>query len=205
MLSTLAPPPGTGRWDDIRAWRRQAREALIGHRLAIPLRDRRAEGERMKDCIRRAMALPTCETIGIYWPIRGEIDVRDLALEHIEAGGRVALPVVVAKGAPVEFWLWRPGAPMQRGFWNIPVPAEREAVEPDALIVPLVGFDERGFRLGYGGGYYDRTLAAARRRPFCIGVGYVWAGLDSICPQPHDIPMDVVVTEGGLVDRRDLA
>jgi 5-formyltetrahydrofolate cyclo-ligase len=83
---------------------------------------------------------------------------------------------------------------MSRGIWNIPIPAEREALHPDALIVPLVGFDSQRFRLGYGGGYYDRTIAAAARRPYCVGLGYAEARLDSIFPQPHDIRMDLIVT-----------
>jgi 5-formyltetrahydrofolate cyclo-ligase len=126
--------------------------------------------------------------------VRGEIDVRDLAHEHLKKGGRVGLPVVVTRSAPVEFWSWRPGMPMSRGIWNIPIPAERELLEPAALIVPLVGFDPQRFRLGYGGGYYDRTIAAAARRPYCVGLGYADAQLDSIFPQPHDLPMDLIVT-----------
>ena len=111
------------------------------------------------------------------------------------ASRTAALPVVVAKSEPVEFWRWQPGAAMQRGFWNIPIPAERHAVTPDALLIPLVGYDSAGFRLGYGGGYYDRTLAALAPRPFCIGAGYDSAELATIHPQPHDIPMDLIVTE----------
>ena len=84
---------------------------------------------------------------------------------HVKAGGIAALPVVVEKNAPVEFWQWKPGDTMQRSFWNIPVPAERRVVIPNALLVPLVGYDAAGYRLGYGGGYYDRTLAATAPRP----------------------------------------
>ena len=69
--------------------------------------------------------------LGFYWPIRGELDLRGVARRHVEAGGTAALPVVVAKNAPVEFWQWEPGAAMQRGFWNIPVPAERRVVVPE--------------------------------------------------------------------------
>ena len=85
---------------------------------------------------------------------------------------------------------------MTRGVWNIPIPGRREVLNPDALIVPLVGFDPRRFRLGYGGGYYDRTIAAAARRPHCVGLGFEEARLASISPQPHDIAMDVIVTDG---------
>ena len=133
--------------------------------------------------------------IGSAGPMRGEIDVRDIARQHIEAGGEVALPVVVEKAAPVEFWKWRPGMGMKRGVWNIPVPVKRDVVVPDACIVPLVGFDAAQYRLGYGGGYYDRTLASYARRPFCVGFGFTEAELPSIYPQPHDIPMNAIVTD----------
>jgi 5,10-methenyltetrahydrofolate synthetase len=87
---------------------------------------------------------------------------------------------------------------LQRGLWDIPIPAERELVTPDALIIPLVGFDSQHYRLGYGGGYYDRTLAALPRRPFCIGVGSSEAMLSTIVPQAHDIPMDAIATDQGF-------
>ncbi len=80
-------------------------------------------------------------------------------------------------------------------MWGIPVPAEGEAVLPDTLLVPLVGYDPHGFRLGYGGGFYDRTLAAMPTRAATIGVGFTLGALETIHPQPHDIPMDVVIPE----------
>ncbi len=83
---------------------------------------------------------------------------------------------------------------MQAGIWNIPIPQDRELLIPDIVIAPLVGFDLCGFRLGYGGGYYDRTLAAANPRPFTVGIGYEDSILLTIHPQPHDIPMDMIVT-----------
>ncbi len=84
---------------------------------------------------------------------------------------------------------------MRTGVWNIPIPKARDVLMPDAVIVPLVGFDESGFRLGYGGGYFDRTLAAAMPRPYAIGLGYADSKLQTIHPQPHDIPMNLIVTE----------
>ena len=88
---------------------------------------------------------------------------------------------------------------MSRGVWNIPVPGERTLVQPNLLLVPLVGFDAAGYRLGYGGGYYDRTLAAMSPRPLTIGVGFAMGRLNSIYPQPHDIPMDAIVTEDAFL------
>jgi 5-formyltetrahydrofolate cyclo-ligase len=135
------------------------------------------------------------KTLGVYAPMRGEIDILAVANEHLARGGSLALPVVVEKAAPVEFWRWWPGMPMTRGTWNIPIPATRDCVQPDALIVPLLGFDAALYRLGYGGGYYDRTLARAAPKPYCIGLGFQSGMLASIHPQTHDIPMDQIVTD----------
>lgn len=95
----------------------------------------------------------------------------------------------------MEFWNWDPETPLVPGRWNIPIPGRRETVTPDALVAPLVGFDGRCFRLGYGSGFYDRTLAAAHPRPLCVGLGYETGRLDSILPQPHDIALDLIVTD----------
>jgi 5-formyltetrahydrofolate cyclo-ligase len=194
VLIEMPPPPQSPDWSEVRPWRVAMRKALIGRRLALESAVRRAEGERAMERLIESVELGRFGTLGVYWPVRGEIDVRDVAIAHLKKGGRVALPVVVTKSAPVEFWSWRPDMPMSRGIWNIPVPAEREVLYPEALVVPLVGFDRERFRLGYGGGYYDRTIAAAPRRPYCIGLGYADARLDSIYPQPHDIGMDLIVT-----------
>lgn len=141
--------------------------------------------------------------VGLYWPIRAELDARGLATRLISHGARIGLPVVVERNQPLEFWAWKPGDAMERGDWNIPVPAVRETVHPGYLIVPVVGFDDACYRLGYGGGYYDRTLAAMSPRPTTIGIGPECARLDTIYPQPHDIPMDVIVTEKIVRNRRD--
>ena len=194
MLNERPPAPRSPDWSEVRHWRVETRKALIGQRLALDGAVRKALGERARQRLTESVELGRFETLGLYWPVRGEIDLRDLAAEHLRKGGRVALPVVVAKLAPVEFWSWRPGMPMSPGIWNIPIPAEREVLEPAALIVPLVGFDPQRFRLGYGGGYYDRTIAAAARRPYCVGLGYADAQLESIFPQPHDLSMDLIVT-----------
>jgi 5-formyltetrahydrofolate cyclo-ligase len=198
-VNELPAPPRSLEWSEIRHWRVQMRQALIGARLALdgPLREER--GEQARQRLIESVDLRKFATLGVYWPVRGEIDVRDLAIAHLNRGGRVALPVVVGKSAPVEFWGWRPEMPMSRGVWNIPIPGQRDVLIPDALIVPLVGFDAQRFRLGYGGGYYDRTIAAAAVRPFRVGLGYQDALLETIFPQPHDIPMDTVVTDAATI------
>lgn len=188
--------PGVKSWDEVREWRKRTRETLISARLALGVKTPQAKGEVAKQKLLASVDLQQYPTLGIYWSVRGEIDVRDLARRHIEAGGSVALPVVVEKKAPLEFWRWRPGMGMRRGVWNIPVPVKREVLTPDACIVPLVGFDGERYRLGYGGGYYDRTLAVLGKRPFCVGLGYAESRLPSIYPQPHDIPMSLIVTDG---------
>ena len=194
-------PPTT--WEQIRQWRKGQRERLIAARMSAPLAQRLEQAAVAKQRLRAAVDLSAYQTLGIYWPLRGEMDVRDLARAHILTGGVAALPVVVQRNAAVEFWRWEPGMNMTKGIWDIPIPAERNLVQPDLLIVPLVGFDSAGYRLGYGGGYYDRTLAGmklaahqhAAKPPFCVGLGFASAALPSIFPQPHDIPMDLIITE----------
>jgi 5-formyltetrahydrofolate cyclo-ligase len=188
-------PPKSGSWEDIKAWRKQQREALIKARPQDPNERRLRSAPILERLSAELDAGPLI--LGIYWPFRSEIDVRELAHRHIEAGGVVALPVVVEKHAPVEFWRWRPEVPMSRGLFNIPIPGERDVVAPELLIVPLVGFDRAGYRLGYGGGYYDRTLAAAQPRPLTIGIAFAESELATIHPQPHDIPMSRIITDRG--------
>jgi 5-formyltetrahydrofolate cyclo-ligase len=195
-MPELPAPPTSPDWVAVRAWRVGMRQALIGRRLGLDGALRKSRGERARQRLLEAVDLSRFATLGVYWPVRGEIDVLEIAAAHLARGGRVGLPVVVQPFAPVEFWSWQPGVAMSRGVWNIPIPAQRAVLVPEALIVPLVGFDPHRYRLGYGGGYYDRTLAAAARRPWCVGLGFEAGRLESIFPQPHDIPMDLIVTEG---------
>jgi 5-formyltetrahydrofolate cyclo-ligase len=115
----------------------------------------------------------------------------------VETGVVVALPVITAKDQPLEFWRWRPDEALsESGPWGIPAPARRDLVDVSVLLVPMLGFDEQGHRLGHGGGYYDRTLAHLDPRPAAVGVAYSASRLRSIYPQAHDIPMDQIVTDG---------
>ncbi len=194
MRPPIAEPTSEG-WPDIRSWRVHTRRLLTKERIS---RDRVLHEQMARQAIGRLLQsvdLGRYQTLGVYSAMRGEIDVLDVAAGHIARGGRVALPVVVEKASPVEFWRWWPGMPMARGVWNIPIPVQRECVLPDALIVPLLGFDSALYRLGYGGGYYDRTLAKAVTRPYCVGLGFQSGMLASIYPQAHDIPMNRIVTE----------
>jgi 5-formyltetrahydrofolate cyclo-ligase len=182
-------------WEQIRLWRKQQRAALIERRLAIPPEDRARWSQRITAGILRELTTKTPTLLGIYWPFKGEYDPRDVAATLQAQGIGLALPVVTQMKAPLEFRTWHPGARLESGVWGIPVPADGEVVLPDTLLVPLVGYDQRGFRLGYGGGFYDRTLAAMPRRPLTLGVGFALGSLDTIHPQSHDISMDVVITE----------
>ena len=139
-------------------------------------------------------------SVGFYWPMKGEFDPRVLVLRWREQGARAALPVVVQKAAPLEFREWWPDVPTAPGVFNLPVPQGTEVLAPDIVLVPPVGFDARGFRLGYGGGYFDRTLAALAPRPLAIAVAREGSRMETIQPQAWDIPMDFVATESALYE-----
>jgi len=179
--------------DEVRRWRKQQRERLIAARLAIPADHRTRLAGELGGKLRAAIGAAAGLTVGIYWPFRGELDLRPLMAELIAAGGRIALPMVVAKGAPLVFRSWAPGEKLEKGVWNIPVPATGREVSPEIVVSPLVGFDRSRYRLGYGGGFYDRTLAAMAVKPRVIGIGYLASALPTIHPQWHDIPMDEIV------------
>ena len=138
-----------------------------------------------------------------YWPIRGEPDLRPILSDLHAAGVCIALPVVETPAAPLVFRRWMPGMRMLRGHWNIPVPPpEAEVLTPDIALAPCLGWDAGCYRLGWGGGYYDRTLAALSPRPVTIGIALAAARLTTIYPQPHDIPLDRIVTEKGVSGER---
>jgi 5-formyltetrahydrofolate cyclo-ligase len=181
---------------ELKAWRRAERERLLALRQALPPAERRHWGERI-DAALHVLLLEQPGILGVYWPFRAEFDPRPVIDWAIAAGRTVALPVVVDKKGPLEYRTWRPGEPLVDGVWNIPVPEKREIVTPAVVLAPLVGFDRACYRLGYGGGYFDRTLAALSPRPFAIGVGFELQQIETIYPQPFDVPMDVIVTEAG--------
>ncbi len=182
-------------WEEVRLWRKAKRAVLIERRLAMSAEERAARSEAITAALARA--LPSCHgaLIGFYWPFKGEYDPQPLARFLYGDGVRLALPVVVEKAKPLIFREWWPGMPMMHGVWNIPVPAGGKPVSPNVLLAPVVGFDGRGYRLGYGGGYYDRTLAALPAKPQLVGIGFELSRIVTIHPQPHDIPMDLIVTE----------
>lgn len=178
---------------DVMRWRRAERSRLIVQRQAMPVEVR----TKAEAVIVDALAEEQGAIIGVYWPFKGEPDLRTWAATRRDAGARIALPVVVEKAAPLIFREWLPGTALTRGIWNIPIPPEdAPVVLPDLIIAPVVGVDPKGFRLGYGGGFYDRTLGAMRQaghRAKVIGIGFAAQAIPTIFPLPHDIAMDRVV------------
>jgi 5-formyltetrahydrofolate cyclo-ligase len=138
--------------------------------------------------------------VSFYWPFKGEPDLRPLMRELAAAGVAVALPVALRLGEPMTFRPWQRGAPMERGLWDIPIPATTTEVVPRTLIAPIVGFDAAHYRLGYGGGFFDRTLAQLGTAASAIGVGFSLFALPTIHPQPHDVAMARIVTEAAPLD-----
>lgn len=182
-------------------WRKAERERLLAQRKALPAADRQLLDSAIEQHVDAAVGDVRGVTVGIYWPINAEPNLRRW-MERIHAqGAQCALPVVRERAAPLVFYAWEPGAPMRRGNWGIPEPADARLVQPGLLIVPMVGFNEAGYRLGYGGGYFDRTLASLSPRPRTIGIAYSAAFVPAFSPLAHDIPLDRVITELGPVRR----
>ena len=186
----------------LKAWRKTQRERLIAERLRVaPAVLDAWRGQIDRSLERSFPGLAHCR-LAFCWPIKGEYDARHLARTLRSRGALTALPVVVAPKSPLAFREWHPGVELAVGPLDIPYPKDAAEVVPQAVLLPMNGWDPKGYRLGYGAGYFDRTLASFARRPMVIGVTYEMAKLDTIHPQPWDIPMDFVVTERGVY-RRD--
>jgi 5,10-methenyltetrahydrofolate synthetase len=183
--------------------RRALRAALIAAREALPAAEHARLSGLVEGHLANLLARLEPKVIGWCWPYRAEFDCRALVGRWL-AGGRqrrAGLAVVVATASPLAFRRWTPRSPLVAGLYGIPVPRSGPVLAPDLLLLPLNGFDEAGYRLGYGGGYFDRTLAAADPAPTSVGVGFELARLASIAPGPHDLPLDYVVTEAGVTKR----
>jgi 5-formyltetrahydrofolate cyclo-ligase len=185
----------------VKLWRRAERQRLLALRTGASAAERRDWSRVIEARLYDLLSHGPRPTLGAYWPFRAEFDPRPLVDRLIARGFAATLPVVVDKKGPLEYRAWRPGDPLIDGVWGIPIPEKREIVTPQAVLAPLVGFDRQCYRLGYGGGYFDRTLAALSPRPLAIGVGFELSRLDTIYPQDFDIPMDVIVTEAGISRR----
>ena len=165
------------------------------------MRDRRAQcdpavGVRLAGHVLSAGLIAPGAVVGGFWPLAGEIDVRALMLALVGRGHAVALPMTPARGAGLSFRRWRPGSALAAGRFGTLEPGEGEPIQPTLLLVPLLAFDRRGGRLGYGGGYYDRTLAGAAL--VTIGCGFVLQEVDRVPTETHDRGLDAIATEGGV-------
>jgi 5-formyltetrahydrofolate cyclo-ligase len=189
-------------FSELKAWRKSQRERLIAQRIALTPRTVESSRQKIDATLERSFpGLARCR-IALCWPIKNEYDARYLAKTLRERGALTALPVVVAPKQPLAFREWHPGVELAKGPLDIPFPVDSPLVTPDAVLVPMNGWDPQGYRLGYGGGFFDRTLASLAKKPVVIGTAYEFGRLDTIHPQPWDIPMDYVVTERGVY-RRD--
>lgn len=147
----------------------------------------------------RAIRLNHADMVAAYWPIRDELDIRPVLTRLMDDGQPVCLPVVLGDGLPLELRRWEPGAALYpSGFGTLAPDEFAPVVDPDVILVPLLGFDKHGTRLGYGGGYYDRTLARLAKRPKLIGFAFAMQEFDHIPHRAHDVPLDAVVTEHGV-------
>jgi len=181
---------------EVAEWRRQRRATLLTVRQTMQSDARRCSADIVAAKLDDFVASGHYTTIGLFWPIKHEINLLPWADAFARRHSAVlCLPVVVERTAPLEYWHWRQGEALDLGIWDIPIPARRDVVIPDPILAPMVAFDQANYRLGYGGGYFDRTLAAFARRPMVIGTGHDFGAQDTIFPQPRDTPMDAVVTE----------
>jgi 5-formyltetrahydrofolate cyclo-ligase len=172
----------------------QFRKTLLAARKAMAPEEKAWRDKAIAERLLAWLEANPAACVGVYWPTQGEPDLTGVYRLLDERGVRLALPVVVGRDAPLEFHAWRPGDALIVDAHGVMAPAERgAAVRPDLLVVPCVGFDGQGYRLGYGGGYYDRTLAA-EQPPRTVGVAYAMCeAVFSV--GPHDVKMGAVVTE----------
>jgi len=188
---------------DLRAWRRQLRETQISQRVALPTTTIQGYRATMDRSLERGFPGLARGVVAFCWPYQNEYDARFLMRRLREAGAVTALPVVVAPRNPLIFREWHPGVALARGVYDIPYPVSSREVLPNTVLLPMVGFDDAGYRLGYGGGFFDRTLAAVVERPRVIGIAYELGHVPTIYPQAWDVPVDFVVTERGIYERHE--
>jgi len=203
------------------------RKALIESRLNMP--DRLERADLLQRVMRIWLVGSPHEVIGAYWPIKGEFDPlpalyrwqedailgqdsqgnqalarkewAQLATESIanRSPRKIGLPVVNKLHKTLTFHAWYPGCPMEEDAYGIPKPKDTEEIVPTLLFVPCVGYGPGGYRLGYGGGFYDRTLATVQPRPMTVGLGYSHGWLPDLVPEPHDIALDAILNDKGVV------
>lgn len=189
---------------DDRARRKALRLELVSRRQAMDAATLAPLHAALNEKLEALLTRLAPRSIGFTWPYRGEFDALPLMRRWlaVDPSRWAALPVVGEKGQPMSFRRWAPDSAMATDRYGIPYPAEGEPVVPELLLIPCNGFDARGYRLGYGAGHYDRTLAALDPTPLAVGVAIEDGRLDDLQPQPHDLPMDWIVTEAGAFPSR---
>jgi 5-formyltetrahydrofolate cyclo-ligase len=171
----------------------------LAARAAVRATERTTASKAAADHFFHAFSLPAGAMIAGYWPIRDELDCRPVLTRLVDAGQPVCLPVVSGDDLPLELRLWEDGAALYPAGFGTLAPAETAPrCAPDYVLMPLLGFDAQGTRLGYGGGHYDRTLAALTRKPVLVGFAFASQEIDTIPRGDHDVPLDAVVTELGV-------
>ena len=178
--------------------KRALRAAMLARRQGLGEAVRQIAAEALLECFRLERPIELPAIVSGFWPIKDEIDIRPLMIELFNGGCQMALPVVQGRGQPLLFRAWRPGDPLEQGvFGTLQPPSTRETLEPDALIVPLLACDGEGWRLGYGGGFYDRTLAGLRRRRpvTAVGVGFDGQLVGQVPYGPDDQRLDWMLTD----------
>lgn len=186
----------------LKSWRKSERERLIVARTRIDAATLEQWRLRMDGYLEHSFPGLANSRVAFCWPIKNEYDARHFARKLRERGAVTALPVVVAPKTPLLFREWHPGVELAKGALDIPYPPHSQEITPDAVLLPMNGWDSKGYRLGYGAGFFDRTLASLAKKPVVIGVSYEFARMETIHPQPWDIPVDYLVTERGVY-RRD--
>jgi 5-formyltetrahydrofolate cyclo-ligase len=185
--------------------KKKLREQLLVQRQALP--NRLAVTERLQRVMRLWLLRCNDVTIGAYWPIKGEFDPLPALHRWKEDGElleepqrrRIGLPVVDKEHKTLKFHAWYPGCPMEEDAYGIPKPKETEIIVPTLLFVPCVGYGPGGYRLGYGGGFYDRTLAAVQPHPYTVGLSFAHGFIEDLMPESHDIALDAILNENGAV------
>lgn len=181
------------------------RERLVKERLALP--DRAVRSDLLQRVLRIWLVDRPETVIGAYWPIKGEFDPLPALHRWKEDGElldepqrrRIGLPVVDKLHKTLKFHAWFPGCPMEEDAFGIPKPKDTEVIVPTLLFVPCVGYGPGGYRLGYGGGFYDRTLPRLEPRPYTVGLGFTQGFLDDFEPESHDVPLDAILNDNGVV------
>src|SRR2546429_4189032 len=182
---------------DLSNWRKNERTRLLREREALAPEALAELRSRIDHHLERAFPDLVHGIMAFCWPYRNEYDARHLAAGLRRLGARTALPVVVAPKAPLVFREWKPGVELAVGPLGIPYPVGSPEVSPDHVLLPMLGWDADGYRLGYGGGFFDCTLAPLARRPPALRIAYEPALFQTLHPPAHDIPLAFVVTQRG--------